>query len=139
MGYQQNLMLALGLLVIVISIAVWFYLFNHKTTNINRDSIISDVNIYAEVAMTYYKIPVDMGGGGKTWNVDNLGIWLSYNYDTTNNNISNDNGIFAFSSTGDVLTIIATGTEIGINDSTNVQVELDLIGETSEITTTVNN
>ena len=139
MGSQQNFMLSLGILLIVISIAVWFGLFRHKMTNNNRNLIISDVNIYAGVAMTYYKTPVDMGGGNRTWDVDNLGIWLSYNYDATSNNISNDNGIFVFSSIGDVLTITATGNEIGINDSANVQVELDLIGETNEITTTVIN
>ena len=80
-----------------------------------------------------------MGGGDRTWDVDAMGPWFGYNYDATNNSISNDNGTFVFSSDGDVLTILATGTESGTNGSTNVEVILTLVGETSEITTTVNN
>jgi len=71
--------------------------------------------------------------------VDNLGIWISYNYDTINNNISNDNGVFVFSSDSDVLTIIATGNKIGNNGKSYVQVSLTLTGESGEMTTTVIN
>lgn len=139
MGVQQLTLLVLTVIVIGISISVGIFMFNQTLKNHNRIAIIDDMNIFAGVANTYYKTPIDMGGGNRTWNVDSMGPWFGYNYDAANNRISNGNGTFVFSSDGDVLTILATGNEIGTNGSTNVEAVLVLTGVTSEILTTVNN
>lgn len=139
MGVQQLLLLVLTVIIIGISVSAGIIIFNQTLIRNNRLAIIDDMNIFVGAANTYYKTPLDMGGGNRTWDVDAMGPWFGYNYDAANNSISNDNGTFVFSSDGDVLTILATGTEPGTNGSTNVEVILTLIGETSEITTTINN
>ncbi len=139
MGVQQLMLIVLTVIIIGISISAGIIVFNQTLIRNNRLAIIDDMNIFAGVAMTYYKTPVDMGGGNRTWNVDDMGPWFGYNYDLVNNSFSNGNGTFVFSSDGDILTILATGTETGTNGSTNVEVVLKLKGETSAISTTVNN
>ena len=139
MGYQQILMLVLGVIIIGLSVAVGFTMFTQQMTNINRQSIISDMNIFAGVANAYYKTPANYGGGDRTWDVDRMGIWFGYNYDAANNSISNENGIYIFSADGDVLTIMGTGTAIGNDGSENVQATLQLTGLNCEIVTTIIN
>ena len=139
MGYQQILMLVLGVIIIGISVAVGLGMFTYEMTKNNRQSIISDMNIFAGVANAYYKSPLNMGGGDREWDVDKMGLWFGFNYDTVNNAISNNNGTYVFSSSGDVLTIIGTGTSIGNNGSENVQAILQLTGVNCEIVTTINN
>ena len=139
MGVQQLTLLVLTVIIIGISISAGIIIFNQTLIRNNRLAIIDDMNIFAGVAMTYYKTPLDMGGGNRTWDVDVMGPWFGYNYDAANKSISNSNGTFTFSSDGDVLTIIGTGTEVGTNGSDNVEVILTLTGETSEISTSVNN
>ena len=139
MGYQQFLMLVLAVLIVGISVSVGLDMFNQNSRNINRQSIISEMNIYAGVANAFYKAPVSLGGGGRAWDVDRLGYWLGFNYEPTNNTTSSNNGIYTFSSSGDVLTIVGVGTEMGNNGSTNVQATMTLTGEGCEIVTVINN
>ncbi len=139
MGVQQLTLIVLTVIIIGISVSVGIYIFNQTLIRHNRIAMIDDMNIFAGVANTYYKTPVDMGGGNRVWDVDDLGPWFGYNYDAANNSISNDNGTYVFSSDGDILTILGSGNEIGTNGSTNIEVVLTLTGETSEIVTTINN
>ena len=139
MGYQQILMLVLAVIIIGLSAAVGLTMFTQEMTKMNRHSIISDMNIFAGVANAYYKSPANLGGGNNIWDVDKLGLWFGYNYDVENNLISNNNGAYIFSSSGDVLTILGTGTSVGNNGSGNVQVTLQLTGQNCEIVTTINN
>ncbi|MDP8268400.1 MAG: hypothetical protein P9L97_06695 [Candidatus Tenebribacter davisii] len=139
MGYQQILMLVLGVIIIGLSVAVGLTMFTEQMTRINRQSILSDMNIFAGVANAYYKTPPNYGGGNREWDVDKMGIWFGYNYDAANNLISNDNGTYIFSSVGDVLIIVGTGTSIGNDGSDNVQATLQLTGVNCEIVTTINN
>lgn len=139
MGYQQILMLVLGVIIIGLSVVVGLTMFTQQMTNINRQSIISDMNIFAGVANAYYKSPANYGGGNRVWDVDKMGVWFGYNYDATNNSISNDNGTYIFSADGDVLTVVGTGTQIGNDGSENVQAILQLTGQNGEIVTTIIN
>lgn len=139
MGYQQILMVVLAVIIVGIAVSVGLTMFNEQSRNINRQSIVSDMNIFAGVANAYYKTPASFGGGEGTWDVDKLGYWLGFNYDPATNTTSSNNGTYTFSSSGDVLTIEGIGTEIGNNGSTNVQATLTLIGEGCEIVTVINN
>ena len=71
--------------------------------------------------------------------VDKVGLWFGFNYDAANNTVLNNNGTYIFSSSGDILTIVGTGTAVGNNGSTNVQATLHLTGQNCEIVTTINN
>jgi hypothetical protein len=139
MGYQQFLMLILALLIIGVAVSVGLDMFNQNSRNINRQAIISEMNIYAGVANAFYKTPVSLGGGGRAWDADRLGYWLGLNYDPTTNTTSSNNGIYAFSSIGDTLTIIGVGTETGNNGSTNVQATMTIQGINCQIVTIINN
>jgi len=97
MGYQQIIMLVIGVIIIGLSTAVGLTMFTQEMTRINRQSIISDMNIFAGVANAYYKTPTNYGGGDRQWDVDKMGMWFGYNYDATNNSISNENGSYIFS------------------------------------------
>ena len=139
MGYQQFLMLILALLIIGVAVSVGLDMFNQNSRNINRQAIISEMNIYAGVANAFYKAPVSLGGGGRAWDVDRLGYWLGVNYETTTNTTSSNNGIYTFSSIGDTLTIIGMGTETGNNGSTNVQATMTIQGANCQIVTIITN
>jgi len=139
MGTQQLILLVLGVIIIGISIAIGIAMFNNHLVKSSRMAVIGDLTALASVAASYYKTPDDMGGGAGTWDVDLLGPNLGYIYNPSTNSIFTVNGIYTFSSSGDILTILGTGTEIGSNDSTNVQVSITLTGESSELTTTVIN
>jgi len=139
MGYQQMLMLVLSILIIGISTVIGIQMFNNEMMNFNRKAVISDMNIFAGVANAYYMTPVNMGGGNRTWDVDQLGFWFGYNYDANNNSISNDNGVYVFTSSEDVLTIEGIGKEIGNDGIEFVQVILRFTGYTAEIETTIGN
>ncbi len=139
MGYQQILMLVLGIIIIGLSVTVGLDMFTQEMMRINRQSIISDMNIFAGTANAYYRTPSSMGGGDRTWDVDRMGMWFGYNYDAANNSISNSNGTYIFSSSDDVLTIIGIGTSIGNNGSENVKATLYLTGQNCEIVTAINN
>lgn len=139
MGYQQILMLVIGVIIVGLSTTVGLSMYTNEMTKMNRQSIISDMNIFAGVANAYYKAPANYGGGDREWDVDQMGMWFGYNYDAENNAITNENGVYVFSASGDVLTIIGTGTAIGNDGSENVRATLQLSGQNSEIVTVINN
>ena len=139
MGYQQFLMLVLAVLIVGITVSVGLDMFNQNSRSINRQAIISEMNIYAGVANAFYKTPASLGGGGRSWDVDRLGYWLGFNYEPTTNTTSSNNGIYTFSSNGDALTIIGVGTETGNNNSTNVQATMTIQGVNCQIVTVINN
>ena len=139
MGYQQFLMLVLAVLIVGITVSVGLDMFNQNSRSINRQAIISEMNIYAGVANAFYKTPASLGGGGRSWDVDRLGYWLGFNYEPTTNTTSSNNGIYTFSSNGDALTIIGVGTETGNNNSTSVQATMTIQGVNCQIVTVINN
>ena len=139
MGNQQLLLLVLSVIIIGLSIAVGISMFhNHQVRN-NRVAIIGDLTALASIAFSYYRTPADMGGGAGIWDVDLLGPNLGHIYNSSTSSVFTENGTYTFSSLGDVLSIVGTGTEIGSNGSTNVQALLTLTGATSQMTTTVLN
>lgn len=139
MGTQQLLMLVLSVVIIGLSIAVGISMFNNHLVKNNRVAVIGDLTALASVAASFYKTPADMGGGAGIWDIDLLGPSLGHIYNSSTSSIFTDNGTYTFSSSGDVLSIVGTGTEIGSNGSTNVQALLTLTGLTSQMTTTVLN
>ena len=139
MGYQEVLMLILAVLIIGVAVSVGLDMFNQNSRNINRQAIISEMNIYASVANAFYKAPASLGGGGREWDVDRLGYWLGFNYDPITNTTSSNNGSYTFSSSRDILTIIGVGTETGNNGSTNVQATMTIQGANCQIVTVINN
>lgn len=139
MGNQQLLLLVLSVIIIGLSIAVGISMFHNYQVRNNRVAIIGDLTALASVASSYYRTPADMGGGAGIWDVDLLGPNLGHIYNSSTSSVFTENGTYTFSSSGDVLSIVGTGTEIGSNGSTNVQALLTLTGATNQMTTTILN
>lgn len=63
MGTQQLLLLVLGLMVVLSMIYIGTLLYNSYVIENNRDLVISTLNTISEMCLTYYKKPVELGGG----------------------------------------------------------------------------
>jgi hypothetical protein len=115
MGQQQLLLIVLGVIIVGIAIVVGINLFNANSVSANRDGITSDLNNLAAIAHQYYIKPSAMGGGGQDFT----------NF-TMNNEAkqleSNANGTYAASNQSKTtMTFIGTGTQIGNNGTSAVQ------------------
>ena len=120
---------------IILSVIVGIVRSCKSESQSNRQQINTELREIAYKAMYFYKNPRHMGGGSKSWSsVDNLCNWLNCGYPYKTNN-----GTYHFVINGDVLSIIGTGNVTGKDGSTNVRVTMEIIGETSSITTTINN
>ncbi len=67
MGQQQLLLLILGVVIVGIAVAVGIQLFRTNAESSNRDAIINDMGVYAAQAQAYWRKPLSMGGGGRTF------------------------------------------------------------------------
>ena len=138
MGSQQILLIVLGVIVIGIAVAVGLMMFNSQASNSNRQVVVSDLNNFASMALAFYKTNTENGGGGETWGTtDQIGQWLGFSWNGTY--MQTENGTYTPSISGDDLTIIGTGTEVGNNGSSPVQATIIVTGATGNISITVNN
>lgn len=139
MGTQQILLIVLSVIIVGIAVAVGISMFNSQAVNANRQAIVADMNNFGAQAMAYYRSPTSHGGGAGTWNVDEVGQWLGYNFDASSDSLFTDNGDFLLTTAGDELTITGWGNETG-NDGTNpVKAAAIVDGPTGGISTTINN
>jgi len=64
MGTQQILMIVLSVIIVGIAVGVGITMFQNQAVNSNRQAVIADLNNFAAQAIAWYKLPVNMGGGG---------------------------------------------------------------------------
>ena len=67
MGQQQLLLVVLAIIVIGVSVVVANQLFFASAEDSNRDSIITEMTNLATISLQYYKKPVTMAGGGRSF------------------------------------------------------------------------
>ncbi|MCD4797268.1 MAG: hypothetical protein K8R49_08910 [Candidatus Cloacimonetes bacterium] len=141
MGTQQILLIVLSMIIVGIAVTSGIMMFNAKSVSSNRQSIIGEMNTFANSAFSFYRTPTEQGGGGNSWgsDVDDIGVWMGYRYDKPTDTITMDDGTFFLSISGTSLTILGTGTEIGTNGSSNVQVQLVADASDFSISTIVTN
>ncbi len=112
LGQQQLLLVILGIIIVGIAIAVSIQLFRTSAIDGKRDIMINECSNIASIAISYYKKPKEMGGGGKTF----LG------WSVPNQLVNTVNGSYIADVQGDQVTITGTGTEIVTgNDSIKIQ------------------
>ena len=112
MGQQQLLMIVLAIIIVGIAIAISIQLFRASAIDSKRDILINECSNIATIAISYYKKPTDMGGGGKTF--------LGWQIPTQM--VSTVNGSYLAQVTAEQITITGTGTEVVTgNDSIKVQ------------------
>ena len=112
MGQQQLLMIVLAIIIVGIAIAISIELFRASAIDGKRDLLIAECSNIATIAISYYKKPAEMGGGGKTFT----------NWQIPNQLVQTANGSYLASVTAQQVTITGTGTEVITgNDSIKVQ------------------
>jgi len=67
MGQQQLLLILLGLIIIALAIFLGISYFRTNAIELKRNNVIEEGVILANMAQQYYRRPLEMGGGGKTF------------------------------------------------------------------------
>jgi hypothetical protein len=65
MGTQQLLLLALGIIVVGVAIAVGITMFNNASFKANEQSLVSELANYATQVIQYWKTPIAQGGASQ--------------------------------------------------------------------------
>ncbi len=123
MGQQQLLMIVLAIIIVAIAIAVSIQLFRSNAIESKRDILINECSNLATIAISYYKKPNELGGGGKTFN----------GWKVPSSMVTTVNGSYIAEVNSDQVVITGTGTEVVTgNDSIKVQtiVTADAINST---------
>ena len=112
MGQQQLLLIILAIIIVGIAIAVSIGLFRAGAIDGKRDLLVSECSNIATIAISYYKKPREMGGGGKTFTGWQIPSQL----------VSTKNGSYIAQVSPTNVIITGTGTEVVTgNDSIKVQ------------------
>lgn len=132
MGQQQLLLLILAAVIVGVAITLGINMFQQNSAQANQEAVVQDVLTIASRAQAWYRRPVQMGGGGRTF------AGLNGNLDPINFPDQNANGSYNFSNgnaTG--ATIVGTGREDGDQDGTPLVVTLS-ISPDSVVSMTIN-
>ena len=112
MGQQQLLLIILALIIVAVAIAVSIELFQGNAVERKRELLVNESHNIGSMAISYYKKPRMMGGGGKTF----TGWQIPYQMVTT------VNGSYSANVSAGQVIIVGTGTEVVTgNDSIKVQ------------------
>jgi len=106
MGQQQLLLIVLGVIIVGVAIVVGINMFSQGAINAEADRLVQEVNSVGSNAAAYWRKPVQMGGGGRTF----TGVTLSDlgAQDTTANTI------LTLTSTDVLISLTATGRSEGV-------------------------
>lgn len=116
MGQQQLLLLILAAVIVGVAITLGINMFAQNSAQANQEAVMQDVLTIASRAQAWYRRPVQMGGGGRSYT----------NMTLANLNFpgSNANGTYGLSGGGaTTVTITGTGVEDGNGDGTLLEVE----------------
>jgi len=107
MGNVQSLMIILAIVIVGVSIAVGTTYYKQQHINTSRQICFSELNEFASMAKAWWNTPLEQGGGGKTislsstGNIDNLGVYIGYNYQSGNNTFTTLNASYQIQDGGD--------------------------------------
>lgn len=117
MGQQQLLLLVLAAVIVGAAILLGISLFGQGAAQANQEAVVHDIMNIASRAQTWYRRPVAMGGGGRSF------AGLNGNLAPINWPASNTNGSYSISGgNATTATITGDGTEDGNGDGTPLQV-----------------
>jgi hypothetical protein len=112
LGQQQLLLVLLGIVVVGVAIAVAINLFRGNAIDRKREILINESHNLGSIAISYYKKPKMMGGGGKKFT----------GWTIPSQMVATVNGSYTATVSADNIVIIGTGTEVVTNnDSIKVQ------------------
>ncbi len=141
MGQQQLLLIILGVIVVGIAVAVGITMFNDSAVSANRDAVTGDLLNLASRAQQYYRRPVALGGGGRSFVSLATGApGIKLISKTTGASMVNGNGSYAITaSAATQITLTGTGTETGINGTSKVLVTMDVWADSAKVNTATAN
>jgi len=67
MGQQQLLLIVLGVIIVGVAIVVGINMFSQGAVNAEADRLVQEVNTVGSNAAAYWRKPVQMGGGGRSF------------------------------------------------------------------------
>jgi len=112
LGQQQLLLVLLGIVVVGVAIVVGISIFRGNAIDRKREMLVSESQSLGSIALSYYKKPRMMGGGGKTFN----------GWTIPSSMVATANGSYTVQISLDNIVITGTGTEVVTgNDSIKVQ------------------
>ena len=122
MGQQQLLLIVLGTIIVGVAVVVGINMFTTGAINAERDALLMDVNNVAATAASYWRRPVALGGGARSF----LGLTNVTSFGSDSSNL-NGNYImssvmtnqFVLTATGlnEGVIVVATITQQGISGS----------------------
>ncbi len=108
MGQQQLLLLVLSAIIVGVSIMIGINMFSSSAAQANQDAVLQDCMNIASRAQEWWRKPIAMGGGGRTF-TGGTGVTLAkLNIDSVNANVSSP---FNLTVAPQLLTIVGTGVE----------------------------
>jgi len=110
MGQQQLLLIVLGVIIVGIAVVVGINVFTASSLEANKSAVVADLQTIASMAQQYYRKPTAMGGGGNSFT-----NWTVPTALTKTANMSAN--VTLTTAAGDVLELLATGTEDGSTGS----------------------
>ena len=138
MGQQQLLLIILSVIIVGIAIAVGINMFQTNAVDSNRQALISDVTNLGAKAHRFFRTPTSLAGGGQNFQ----GFYLTAKEST------NANGQFivtateptgtgnvtaapndSISTSATTVYIVASGVEVGNDNSTYVKVYAEVTGQ----------
>lgn len=112
MGQQQLLLIILAIIIVGVAIAISIQLFRSNAIEHKRDIVINECSNLATIAISYYKKPSELGGGGRTF----------IGWKVPNTMVATENGSYIADVQAGQVIITGTGTEVVTgNDSIKVQ------------------
>ncbi len=132
MGAQQLLLLALGLLIVGVAIAVGIFLFTDNAIQQTRDQIQNEMLQLSVRARVYYRTPANLGGGD--YSFDNL---TSISQLTTQ--AAGINATYSLVNNGEFLTLTGTGRETGADGATPIRIVMVILRDSAYFDESMNN
>ena len=127
MGQQQILLIVLAIIIVGVAIAISVQLFRSNAIEAKRDVLIEETTTLGTMALQYFKKPVELGGGGRSF--------AGWKIPPQMNQTVNGNFMIATVAV-DHVTITGTGSEV-VTGNDSIKVET-FVSE-QEITTTIIN
>ncbi len=117
MGQQQLLLIVLGVIVVGVAIALSITLFRANAIDRKRELLVNESHNIGSIAISYYKKPMMIGGGGQTFTGWQIPSTLQ----------STVNGSYTVQVSADNVVITGTGTEV-VTGGDSIKIETTVTG-----------
>ncbi len=139
MGSQQILLIVLGVIIVGVSIAVGFTMFQNQAYAANRQALANEVAQYGALVIAFWKTPVNQGGAGndpQNLTMSTLGQFIGFSQDTSkvvavqNWGTSSENGqilLSAINTNTYKVTLKALGSEVKGSKHPYIELVVDVL------------